>query len=53
MRDRKKQRELWRAGVRREQAVGPRNGSGQNDPTAFEAVRRIAAKERKGVKWDD
>lgn len=46
MRNRKKQRELRRAGVRREEQLGPWNGGHYIDPTPREAVKNII-KERK------
>lgn len=46
MRDRRKQRALRRAGIRREERIGPRNAEQYADPTPQEAVRRIV-KERK------
>lgn len=50
MRNRQKQRELRRAGIRREQNIGGRNAEHYADPTPREAVREIV-RERK-VKWD-
>jgi len=41
MRNRKIQRALRRAGIRREEEIGPKNHEQFADPTAAEAVRRI------------
>ena len=46
MRNRKKQRELRRAGIRREEQLGPWNVEHYQDPTPREAVKNII-KERK------
>ena len=47
MRNRKVQRALRKAGVRKEQEIGFRNGEQYADPTPHEAVRRIV-REKKG-----
>ena len=41
MRNRKKQRELRRAGIRREENIGNKNAEHYNDPTPRQAVREI------------
>lgn len=41
MRNRQKQRELRRAGIRREQTIGARNAEHYADPTPRQAVREI------------
>lgn len=41
MRNRQKQRELRRAGIRREENIGGRNAEYYNDPTPRQAVREI------------
>lgn len=50
MRNRKTQRALKKAGIRREEAVGPRNGEQYIDLTPFEAVRDIAKERNHGRK---
>ena len=47
MRNRQKQRELCRAGIRREENIGARNAEGYFDTTPQAAVR-LMAKEQKG-----
>jgi hypothetical protein len=47
MRNRQKQRELRRAGIRREQTIGWRNAEYYNDPTPREAVREIVKERRR------
>lgn len=47
MRNRKVQRSLKKAGIRREEAVGPRNGEQYIDLTPFAAVRNIVKKEKR------
>ena len=47
MRNRQKQRALRRAGIRREEKLGPRNAEQYIDPTPMQAVGRIV-KERRG-----
>lgn len=46
MRSRKTQRALKKAGIRREEAVGPRNAEQYYDLTPAEAVRNIVKKEK-------
>lgn len=41
MRNRKKQRELRRAGIKREENIGNKNAEQYNDPTPHQAVRNI------------
>lgn len=41
MRNRKKQRELRRAGIKREENIGNKNAEQYNDPTPRQAVRNI------------
>ena len=48
MRNRKTQRALKKAGIRREEAVEPRNGEQYFDLTPFEAVRRIVKERNHG-----
>lgn len=48
MRNRKTQRSLKKAGIRREEAVGPRNGEQYYDLTPCEAVRNIAKERNHG-----
>lgn len=50
MRNRKTQRALKKAGMRREEAVGPRNGEQYIDLTPFEAVRNIVKERNHGKK---
>ena len=50
LRNRKTQRALKKAGIRREEAVGPRNGEQYIDLTPFEAVRNIAKERNHGKK---
>ena len=47
MRNRQKQRELRRAGIRREVSIDTRNAEYYSDPTPCEAVKKII-KEAKG-----
>lgn len=47
MRNRQKQRELRRAGIRREQTIGARNAEHYNDPTPREAVMEIVKERRR------
>lgn len=41
MRNRKKQRELRMAGIKREENIGNKNAEQYNDPTQRQAVREI------------
>lgn len=50
MRNRQKQRELRRAGIRREENIGAKNAEHYSDPTPREAVGEIV-RERKGKEW--
>ena len=50
MRNRKIQRPLKKAGIRREEAVGPRNAEQYFDLTPFEAVRNIVKERNHGRK---
>ena len=50
MRNRQKQRELRRAGIRREEKLGPRNEEQYYDLTPYEAVRRIVKERKHGKK---
>ena len=50
LRNRKIQRALKKAGIRREEAVGPRNGEQYYDLTPFEAVRNITKERNHGKK---
>lgn len=47
MRNRKIQRALRRAGIRREEAIGAKNAEEYSDPTPQAAVRNIINKRRK------
>lgn len=46
MRNRQTQRALRKAGIRREERIGPRNAEEYADPTPQEAVRRIVNERR-------
>lgn len=48
MRNRKTQRALKKAGIRREEAVGPRNAEQYIDLTPFEAVRNMVKERNHG-----
>jgi len=48
MRNRKVQRALKKAGIRREEAVGPRNGEQYFDLTPCEAMRNIVKERNHG-----
>jgi len=50
MRNRQKQRALRRAGVRREERIGPRNAEEYFDLTPREAVRNIVQERKETVK---
>ena len=50
MRNRKTQRALKKAGIRREEAVGPRNAEQYFDLTPCEAVRNIVKERNHGKK---
>ena len=50
LRNRKTQRALKKAGIRREESVGPRNSEQYYDLTPFEAVRNIAKERNHGKK---
>lgn len=47
MRNRKVQRALKKAGIRREERIGSRNGEQYYDLTPAEAVRNIVKKEKR------
>lgn len=47
MRNRKTQRALKKAGIRREERIGSRNGEQYYDLTPAEAVRNIVKKEKR------
>ena len=47
MRNRKTQRALKKAGIRREERIGSRNGEQYIDLTPFAAVRNIMKKEKR------
>lgn len=50
MRNRKVQRALKKAGIRREERIGSRNGEQYYDLTPFEAVSNIAKERKHGKK---
>ena len=50
MRNRQKQRQLRRAGVRREERIGPRNAEEYFDLTTREAVERIVNERKERIR---
>lgn len=50
MRDRKKQRELRKAGIRKEEKLDLYDSFGMKDPTPYQAVKNMIRKQESAVK---